>query len=203
VADHETFGQNARHARPGLRDSDVSSITLITGAPSAGKSTIAKLLARRSEECLVINVDELRGMMVAGFCTPVGGWTDRAYLQFQLARATTIYMAELYAGEGIDVIIDDPWVPDSFAEHYAALSGNRSFRRVLLMPSRATIIERIAKRGNPWDHVLINLIPRLYDYLEPMPKDGWIVLDSSTWSIPETLGEVISRLGLDSGTTQS
>jgi hypothetical protein len=71
------------------------------------------------------------------------------------------------------------------------------------MPSRAAIIERIAERGNPWDHILIHEIPRLYDYLEPMPKDGWMVLDSSTWSTAQTLCEAISKLGLDSGTTQS
>ena len=37
------------------------------------------------------------------------------------------------------------------------------------------MLKSIAQRGGPWDHVLGNYVAEVYDYLELMPKDGWIV----------------------------
>ena len=174
----------------------MSTITLITGAPGAGKSTISKLLANRFGKCLIINVDELRGMMTVGASTPDRGWTSDAYTEFRLARSVAIYMARLYANEGIDVIVDDPCVPEDFAENYEPLFKSLPVGRVLLLPNCEAVRARLAIRGNPWDHVLINKIGELYLRLSAMDKEGWIVIDSSEWSIERTLTEVIVQLHL-------
>ncbi|MEZ5277291.1 MAG: AAA family ATPase [Opitutaceae bacterium] len=175
----------------------MKSITLITGAPGSGKSTISKLVAKRLPRCLLISVDDLREMMVTGLATPDQGITDEGIRQFQMARSVAIHMAGVYAAQGVHVIIDDVCVPHMFADHYAPMLNNGGGRGVMLMPDRTTMVERIRQRGGPWDAVLINGIPEIYDYLEPLPKDGWIVLDTGDWTVEHTVQVVIERLGLE------
>jgi hypothetical protein len=55
------------------------------------------------------------------------------------------------------------------------------------------VIERIERRGGPLEH--IEHVPVIYDFLESMPKDGWIVLDSSDWTAEQTVDSILSRIG--------
>jgi predicted kinase len=174
----------------------MSTITLITGFAGAGKSTVSRLLAQQFSRCLHISVDALREMMVTGQCNPSTAWSEEAYQQFQRARATAIYMAQLNASHGVQVLIDDVCVPYMFAEHYAPLAALPNARRILLMPSRTAVHERIKQRQGPWDHILGNYIAEVYDYLEPMPKAGWIVLDTSDWTVEKTVSEVSTHIGV-------
>ena len=82
-------------------------IVLITGAPGSGKSTIARLLTQHFSKSLHLQVDQLREMMVNGIELPGGSWTDEATKQFHWARNTAIFMAQSYANQGVDVVIDD------------------------------------------------------------------------------------------------
>ena len=170
-------------------------IVFITGAPASGKSTIARKVAEYFPKSLHIQVDQLREMMVNGVEMPDHDWTDEATRQFQRARSTAIYMAKLYAREGVEVVIDDACVPDNFPDYYESLFADSGVHRVLLMPTPDALIERMEKRAGPFDKFLVNVIPWLYSYLGPMPKTGWIVLDSSNWTIEKTVAEVLLRIG--------
>lgn len=170
----------------------MSSITLITGAPGSGKSTVAGLVAARFARCMVINVDQLREMMLSGKCTPGDVVPEEGHAQFRRARAAAVHMARINAAEGVDVIIDDVCFPPSFAGHYAELFAIPGARRILLLPSLEALLERMKRRAGPWDDILIEHAPALYDYLLPMPKDGWTVLDTSEWSIEDTIDRVAS-----------
>jgi adenylate kinase family enzyme len=172
----------------------MNKIVFITGAPASGKSTVAKLMAEHFEKSLHIQVDHLRDMMVKGAEMPGKEWNDEATRQFQRARSTAIYMAKLYASEGIDVFIDDVTVPAEFAAHYKVLFDDPTVYKILLLPTSSALIERIKKRKGPFDEILIDAVPWLYSFLEPMPKDGWIVLDSSDWTIEQTVQEVLKRI---------
>jgi predicted kinase len=176
----------------------MKSIVLVTGMAGSGKSTIGRLVAEHFPKSLLIQVDHLRDMMVKGIALPGLGddWTEDMVQQFQLARSTAIHMAQLYANQGVDVIIDDVCVPGNFVEQYAALFEIPGVHRVLLYPTAPVLIERIKKRSGPWDHVLIEKVPQVYEYLDPMPKDGWIVLDSGDWTIERTVHEVLSNIGV-------
>ena len=174
----------------------MNNIIFITGMAGAGKSTVGRLVARHFPKCLFIQVDELREKMVKGYAIPEDGiFTEEVIQQFQMARSTAIYMARLYAGHGVNVVIDDVCVPPNFVEQYAALFEIPEVHRVLLYPKADVVIERIKQRGGPFEH--IKYVPVIYNYLESMSKDGWIILDSSEWTIEQTVIEVLSNIDPD------
>jgi hypothetical protein len=80
--------------------------------------------------------------------------------------------------------------PPNFVEQYAALFEIPGVHRVLLYPKAPSVIERIKQGGGPLEH--INYVPAIYNYLASMSKDDWIVLDSSEWTIEQTVNEVLS-----------
>lgn len=177
-------------------------ILFITGMAGAGKSTVGRLVARHFPKCLFIQVDELREKMVKGYARPESGvFTEEVMQQFQMARSTAIYMARLYAHQGVDVVIDDVCAPDNFVEQYTALFEIPEVYRFLLYPKESIVIERIKQRGGPLEH--IKYVPVVYHYLDAMSKDGWFVLDSSEWTIEQTVNEVLSKIAPISGNAQS
>ena len=182
----------------------MNKIVLITGMSGSGKSTVGRLVAEHFSKSMHIQVDQIREMMVKGMDVPgENGFTEATYQQFQWARSTAIYMAHLYANQGVDVVIDDVCVPPNFVEQYAALFEIPGVHRVLLYPNALALIERIKNRAGPWDHILVDHVPMIYSYLEPMPKDGWIVLDSGEWTIEQTVHEVLANIGAVPGNTKS
>ena len=161
----------------------MNKIVLITGFAGSGKSTVGRLVAEHFSKSMHIKVDDLREMMVKGIEPPGEEITQEAYRQFEWARNTVIYMAQLYASQGVVIVIDNFCSPPNFAEQYAEPFKTPLVHRVLLFPKGPTLIERMKKRAGPWDPILVDAVPMVYSYLEPMPKDGWIVLDSGDWTI--------------------
>jgi hypothetical protein len=101
----------------------------------------------------------------------------------------------------VDVVIDDVCAPLNFVEQYAALFDIPEVHRVLPYPKAPIVIERIKQLGGPWEH--INYVPAIYNFLDAMSKDGWIVLDSSEWTIEQTVNEVLSNIAPVLGIVQS
>ncbi len=63
------------------------------------------------------------------------------------------------------------------------------------MPQRAVLIERLRQRGGPNTEIFIEHgVPWIYGYLEPMSKEGWIVIDSSNLTIEQTAEAVLQRI---------
>jgi hypothetical protein len=90
------------------------------------------------------------------------------------------------------VVIEDVCVPSNFVEQYAALFEMPEVHRVLLYPKASIVIERITQRGGPMEH--IQYVPMIYDFLGAMPKDAWVVLDSSEWTVEQTARAVIETI---------
>jgi adenylylsulfate kinase-like enzyme len=171
----------------------MNKIIFITGAAGAGKTTVSSKLAEKYPKSLHIKVDDLRKSIVNGFAAP-GGWTEEHKIQFQLGRTTATYMAKLYAANGFTVVIDDVCVPEFFAEQYHELFSSTSVHKILLMPKLTPLINRIRQRGGEHTTFFEKAVPALHSFLEQMPKADWLVLDSSDWTIEQTVAEVLQGI---------
>jgi predicted kinase len=174
-----------------------SQIILITGAPASGKTTIAQAVAAQLSKSIHIQVDQLREMVVSGLALPGGddGWPEDASHQFRLARTSALQMAQTYAEGGFTVIIDDVCVPEHFAADYAALADIPASLRVLLKPAPETILARLEKRNGPFDQILAGHVLWIYGCMDAIPESEWVVLDSSNWTVEETIEQVKQLAG--------
>ncbi len=78
---------------------------LLTGGPAAGKSTTAQQLAVTRPRAAVIDVDDIRQLIVSGHAAPwegaAGAWQQRLGVQ------NACDVARRFLGEGIEVVMAD------------------------------------------------------------------------------------------------
>jgi len=90
---------------------------LLTGPPAAGKSTTARVLADSRPVAAMIDVDDIRQLVVAGHAAP---WDGEAGLRQQhLGVENACDLARRFARSGIEVLIADVLTPRT-AELYRA-----------------------------------------------------------------------------------
>jgi predicted kinase len=78
---------------------------LITGPPAAGKSATARALAGLLPLAAVIDVDDLRQLVVAGHAAPWDG--ESGLVQQRLGVENACDLARRFHGENIEVVIAD------------------------------------------------------------------------------------------------
>jgi adenylylsulfate kinase-like enzyme len=84
---------------------------IVTGPPAAGKTSTARRLARVRQRCAVIDVDDLRHLVVAGHAAPWQGTEGRCQQQLGVENACAI--ARRLAVYQIEVIIADMLSPET------------------------------------------------------------------------------------------
>src|SRR5688572_5986910 len=133
---------------------DRPAIWLITGAPGAGKTSVAEALCRSFSRAVHIPVDDIRGWVRSGSASPVN-WTPEAGRQFALARRGAARAAADYAEAGFVVVLDDV-VRERDLGQYTDHLGNARLRKVLLSPALETVLVRnAAPRGKTFDASLL------------------------------------------------
>lgn len=90
---------------------------LLTGGPAAGKSTVAAALVRTRSPAALIDVDDIRQLLISGHAAPWEG-ADGARQQ-RLGVRNACLLARGFLTEGIDVVITDV-VTDRTAAIYRA-----------------------------------------------------------------------------------
>ena len=167
-------------------------IWLISGAPGAGKSTVSDALCRRFRLAVHIPVDDIRDWVRSGFASPVE-WTNETGRQFALARRGAARIATDYADAGFDVMVDDV-IRESDLNQYTDYLGKTELRKVLLNPSLEAVLARNAAPGRkPFDSSVLEaaclgLHPLLL--AENTASRGWIVIDSTTLDIDQTVNAI-------------
>lgn len=78
---------------------------LLTGPPAAGKSTTARVLADSLPLAAVIDVDDIRQLVVAGHAAPWDG--ESGLIQQRIGVENACDLARRFASSGIEVVIAD------------------------------------------------------------------------------------------------
>lgn len=120
-------------------------------------------------------------------------WTGETTRQFVLARRGAARIAADYVDAGFVVVIDDV-IRASELHHYTDDLGNTTLRKVLLNPSLETVLARNAAPGRKdFDAKVLEAACRgLHPLLvaENTPEQGWIVVDSTTLDVAQTLDAI-------------
>ena len=173
-------------------------IFIVIGPPAVGKSTTSKALASKYSRSIHIPVDDIRDMVVSGLALPGLEWSPELVQQLSLARESVIHMALNYQRAGFAVVIDDFLDPLQLSE-YQAFLNTPEIHKFVLYPDQATAHARNFQRAgdDPVRDYIDEGIHIVYQQLnfmiEPLRKDGWIVLDTTELSIEETVLEILNH----------
>ncbi|GAA2470970.1 AAA family ATPase [Terrabacter carboxydivorans] len=80
-------------------------VLVLTGPPAVGKSTTARALAAGRERCAVIDVDDVRQLVVSGGAAPWDG--EEGVRQQRLGAVNACALARNVSAAGIDVVVAD------------------------------------------------------------------------------------------------
>jgi len=94
---------------------------VLTGAPGAGKTTTAARLAAGLARAAVIDVDDVRHMVISGHAAPWQGREGQA--QQRLGVDNSCGLARRFAQHGVDVVIADVLTADTTALYRDLLPG--------------------------------------------------------------------------------
>jgi chloramphenicol 3-O-phosphotransferase len=180
-------------------------IVIITGAPGAGKTSVARALAQRFAQSLHLPVDELRDWVVSGKAEPIPVLTPPAAQQLRLARQAAAAIADLYAQGGFTVVVDDVLTSHDVQALFNASDPARAVHLIFLCPSFAGVIDRNRARYPQFDvQTWEPVIHGLYQDLcaQNTSAAGWIVLDTTTWSIAQTVDTILQQAGLSGRETE-
>ena len=119
----------------------MSDLIVVTGPPGAGKSTVARLLARRFHPSALIAGDAFFAMIDRGYIDP---WTEAARRQNEIVIAAAAAAAGRWPG-GYTVIFDGvigPW----FLETFLTATELPEAHYVMLLPPEHVCLHRVNTR---------------------------------------------------------
>lgn len=116
-------------------------LVLLNGAPGSGKSTLARRYADERPLTLVLDVDQVRGML--------GGWLDHAAEAGVLARGLATAMARAHLLAGRDVLVPQYLGRLDFVDTLQQLAADvgAEFIELALVSDRGDVVRRFEHRS--------------------------------------------------------
>ncbi len=152
-------------------------ITIITGPPGAGKTTIASALAATKPRGVHLVTDFFYHWIVSGAIPP---WKPEANTQNTAVVNAISASAVCYSDAGYDVMVDGiigPWFLDRFLAGAQHISGSLGY--IVLRPARGVALRRATERTG--EHALVDPTPvgLMYNAFENLGPFEANVIDTS------------------------
>jgi chloramphenicol 3-O-phosphotransferase len=164
-------------------------ILLINGTQGSGKSTVARLLAKRFDCGACIDADDLLRMVVSGAAPLEPPLSPEAERQLRLRARMASQLADTFFEAGFTVVLAEILV--GRLDHFLADIKGRPLLLINLAPSLDVVKRRNEERPDknvfePWSPILDRAMR------ETMSGIG-LWLDNSNQSPDETVDEILRR----------
>jgi 2-phosphoglycerate kinase len=163
----------------------VMSVLVVTGPPGAGKSTVARVLARDAEPSVLIEADWFWRRVVRGWVPP---WLDGSQDQNTTMTHALGATVARFAGGGYDVVVEGivgPWFLPTFRSE---LPGELDY--VVLRPDGETAMARAVARTGPRDLVDEEPIRKMHAAFCDLGAYERHVIDTTGHAVDDTVAAV-------------
>ena len=164
-------------------------LVIVSGAPGAGKSSVAERLAQTSPSAQAVHLhaDDFYAYIAKGFIEP---WRAEAHAQNAVVIDAVVASARRYASGGLEVVVDGifgPW----FVEPWLVLAREGfDVHYVVLRPDEATTLARGTARSTPGALVDAGVISQMWEQFSALGHFEAHALDTTALTLDETVTRI-------------
>jgi adenylylsulfate kinase-like enzyme len=166
-------------------------VVLIVGVPGAGKTTVARALAKTFERSACIEGDYVQhGLTVAGLVAPNQAPADESHRQLELRWRNCAMLADNFFREGFTAVVEHAASDRYWLDLFQGAVRARPLSIIVLAPEAAVAAGRDRDRS---EKQVAHLFAHMdADMRRNFPDVGWW-LDTSALTVEQTVAAILDR----------